>query len=39
LLEASGVRANDEQNKQQMLLLQCTWGHELSVLETVLEIF
>ena len=27
LLEASGVRANDEQNKQQMLLLLCTWGH------------
>lgn len=32
LLEASGVRANDEENKQQMLLLQCTWGHNLSFL-------
>ena len=32
LFEASGGRANDEQNKQQMLFLQYTWGHNLSFL-------
>jgi hypothetical protein len=32
LLEASGGRANDEQNKQRKLFLQFTWGHILRFL-------